>query len=165
MDNTYNCRGQQYRASLFQFQGHTCVEALPATPDGRYANEPLAHGVNPTAGRNTNGLMATANSIAKVRTHKFQGGSLQIEMQPKFFDGIEDMPGYMMNFVTTFFNKGGIQINWNILDLEALKDAIIHPEKPEYQNIIIKVTGYTTRFLCLDKIFREEFVGRNNYDA
>ena len=163
MDNTYNCRGQQYRASLFQFQGHTCTGTLPATPDGRLAQEPLAHGVNPTAGRNTKGLLATANSIAKLHTYKFQGGSLQIEMQPKFFDGIEDMVGYMMHFVTAFFQKGGIQINWNILDLEALKDAIIHPEKPEYQNIIIKVTGYTARFLCLDRLFQEEFVGRNNY--
>ena len=163
LDTTYNNRGQQFRASLFQFQGHTCIDALPATPDGRYANEPLAHGVNPTAGRNTRGLLATANSIAKIHSWKFQGGSLQIEMQPKFFDGVEDMPGYMMNFVTTFFRKRGFQINWNIIDLEALKDAIVHPEKPEYQNIIIKVTGYTTRFLCLDKIFQEEFVERNNY--
>ena len=163
LDTTFNNRGQQFRASLFQFQGHTCVNALPATPDGRYATEPLAHGVNPTAGRNTRGLLATANSVAKIHSWKFQGGSLQIEMQPRFFDGVEDMPGYMMNFVTTFFRKRGFQINWNIIDLEALKDAIIHPEKPEYQNIIIKVTGYTTRFLCLDKIFQEEFVERNNY--
>lgn len=163
LDNTFNNRGQQFRASLFQFQGHTCVDALPATPDGRLANEPLAHGVNPTAGRNTRGLQATANSIAKIHSWKFQGGSLQIEMQPMFFDGVEDMPGYMMNFVTTFFKKRGFQINWNIIDLEALKDAIVHPENPEYQNIIIKVTGYTTRFLCLDKIFQEEFVERNNY--
>lgn len=163
MDNTYNNRGQQYRASLFQFQGHTCVDALPATPDGRLATEPLAHGVNPTAGRNTRGMMATANSIAKIRNYKFQGGAMQIEMQPRFFDGVEDMPGYMMNFVESFFKKNGVQINWNIIDLEKLKDAIAHPENPEYQNIIIKVTGYTTRFLCLDKLFQEEFVTRNNY--
>lgn len=165
LDNTYNNRGQQYRASLFQFQGHTCVDALPATPDGRLANEPLAHGVNPTAGRNTRGLMATANSVAKIHNYKFQGGSLQVEMQPKFFDGKEDMPSYVKNLVEAFFGRGGFQINFNIIDLEALRDAIDHPEKPEYQNIIIKVTGYTTRFLCLDRIFQEEFCGRNNYNS
>ena len=49
------------------------------------------------------------------------------------------------------------------VDLEKLKDAIDHPENPEYQNIIIKVTGYTTRFVCLAKPFQEEFCGRNNY--
>ncbi len=163
LDNTYNNRGQQYRASLFQFQGHTCVDVLPATPDGRLAQEPLAHGVNPTAGRNVKGLLATANSISKIRNYKFQGGSLQVEMQPKFFDGKENLVDYVMNFVTTFFKKGNFQINLNIIDLEALKDAIEHPEKPEYQNIIIKVTGYTTRFLCLAKPFQEEFCSRNNY--
>ena len=165
LDNTYNNRGQQYRASLFQFQGHTCVDALPATPDGRLAHEPLAHGVNPTAGRNTNGLLATANSVSKVHNYKFQGGSLQVEMQPKFFDGKEDMPSYIMDLVKVFFEKGGFQINFNIIDLNVLRDAIDHPEKPEYQNIIIKVTGYTTRFICLDRLFQEEFCSRNNYSA
>ena len=165
MDNTYNCRGQQYRASLFHFQGHTCVDVLPATPDGRLKNEPLAHGCNPTAGRNTNGLLATANSITKIHNYKFQGGSLQIELQPKFFDGKEDMAGYIKNFVLAYLKQGNFQINLNIIDLEALKDAIDHPEKPEYRNIIIKVTGYTARFICLAKPFQIEFCGRNNYNS
>jgi len=165
LDNTYNNRGQQYRASLFQFQGHTMTRVLPATPDGRYATEPLAHGCNPTAGRNTKGLLATANSLAKIKNYKFLGGTLQIEMQPKFFDGKENLADYVMDFAKAFFSKNTFQINLNIIDLEKLKDAIDHPENPEYQNIIIKVTGYTTRFICLAKPFQVEFCGRNNYKA
>ena len=165
MDNTYNCRGQQYRASLFHFQGHTAVDILPATPDGRLASEPLAHGCNPTAGRNTNGLLATANSLAKVHNYKFQGGSLQVELQPKFFDGKEKLGDYIEKFVVSYLSRGTFQVNLNVIDLEALKDAIDHPEKPDYQNIIVRVTGYTSRFICLAKPFQEEFVGRNNYKA
>lgn len=165
LDNTTNCRGQQYRASLFQFQGHTAIDVLPATPDGRLANEPLAHGINPTAGRNTKGLLATANSLAKVHNYKFLGGTLQVELQPKFFDGKENLSDYIREFAEVFFAKGGFQVNLNIIDLEKLKDAIEHPENPEYQNIIIKVTGYTTRFICLAKPFQEEFVGRTNYGS
>jgi formate C-acetyltransferase len=165
LDNTYNNRGQQYRASLFQFQGHTAVDSLPATPDGRYATEPLAHGCNPTAGRNTKGLMATANSLAKIHNYKFLGGTLQVELQPRFFDGKEKLSDYVKTFVESFFSKNTFQINLNIIDLEKLKDAIDHPENPEYQNIIIKVTGYTTRFICLAKPFQIEFCGRNNYGA
>lgn len=165
LDHMYNCRGQQYRASLFQFQGHTAVKVLPATPDGRLATEPLAHGINPTAGRNTHGLLATANSLAKVNNCKFLGGTLQVELQPRFFDGQENISGYIQNFAETFFENGGFQVNLNIIDLEKLKDAIDHPENPEYQNIIIKVTGYTTRFICLAKPFQEEFCGRTNYNA
>ena len=165
LDNTYNNRGQQYRASLFQFQGHTAIDALPATPDGRYATEPLAHGCNPTAGRNTKGLMATANSIAKIHNCKFLGGTMQVELQPRFFDGKEDLAGYIKEFTEAFFSMNTFQINLNIIDLNMLKDAIDHPEKPEYQNIIIKVTGYTTRFICLAKPFQIEFCGRNNYGS
>ena len=164
MDNTTNNRGQQYRASLFQFQGHTASEIIGATPDGRYASEPLAHGCNPTVGRNTKGLFATANSCAKVDNKKFLGGSLQIELQPKFFDGKEEIYKYVEDFSKAYFRKNGVQINLNIMDLEQLKDAIIHPDNPEYQNIIVKVTGYTSRFVTLSKSFQEEFVGRNNYE-
>lgn len=165
MDNMRNNRGQEYRASLFQFQGHTCTNKLPATPDGRLAEEPLAHGCNPTAGRNTKGLLATANSLAKAANYKFQGGSLQVELQPKFFDGKEDIWKYVRDFSETFFKKGGFQVNLNIMDLKKLREAIDHPEKPEYQNIIVKITGYTTRFISLDKSFQKEFVGRNNYES
>ena len=163
LDRTINNRGQCYRASLFQFQGHTCPNVIGATPDGRLADEPLAHGCNPTAGRNKQGLIATANSMVKVDNVKFQGGSLQIEMQPKFFDGRENMGEYIRNFSETFFRRGGVQINLNIMDLEELKKAIDDPMNPEYRNIIVKVTGYTSRFVTLAKKFQQEFVSRENY--
>lgn len=165
LDDTLNNRGQCYRASLFQFQGHTCPTVIGATPDGRLAEEPLAHGCNPTMGRNTKGLLATANSLAKVDNAKFQGGSLQIELQPTFFDGKENMWEYIKNFSETYFKRGGIQINLNIMDLNALKDAIDHPDNPEHQHIIIKITGYTSRFVTLAEKFQREFVERVNYEA
>ena len=163
MDNMTNNRGQQYRASLFQFQGHTASEIIGATPDGRLSSEPLAHGCNPTVGRNTKGLLATANSCAKADNKKFLGGSLQVELQPKFFDGKNDIYKYVEQFSKAFFEKNGIQINLNIMDLNELKKAIDNPDNPEYWNIIVKVTGYTARFVTLSKSFQKEFVGRENY--
>ena len=165
MDSMTNNRGQQYRASLFQFQGHTAPEIIGATPDGRFAEEPLAHGCNPTAGRNIKGLIATANSCAKVDNKKFLGGSLQIELQPTFFDGKDNIYKYIEDFSVVFFKKNGVQINLNIMDLNALKDAIEHPENPEYKNIIVKVTGYTARFVTLSRSFQNEFVKRVNYEG
>ncbi len=164
MDNMTNNRGQQYRASLFQFQGHTASEIIGATPDGRLANEPLAHGCNPTAGRNVKGLLATANSCAKVDNKKFLGGSLQVELQPSFFDGKNDIHKYVEEFSTAFFGKNGIQINLNIMDLEELKKAIDDPDNEKYWNIIVKVTGYTSKFVTLSKSFQKEFVSRTNYE-
>ncbi len=165
LDNLRNNRGQEYRASLFHFQGHTCTDILPATPDGRLASEPLAHGCNPTAGRNVNGLIATANSLSKPHNYKFQGGSLQVELQPKFFDGKDNIGKYVKDFSEAYFKRGGVQINLNIMDLNELRKAIDNPGNPEYQNIIIKITGYTSRFISFARSFQEEFVSRNNYEG
>ena len=164
MDHMTNNRGQQYRASLFQFQGHTASEIIGATPDGRYSCEPLAHGCNPTASRNTRGLLATANSCAKADNKKFLGGSLQVELQPQFFDGKNDIYKYVEEFSKAFFKKNGMQINLNIMDLNELKHAIDDPNNEKYWNIIVKVTGYTARFVTLSKSFQKEFVGRTNYE-
>jgi len=78
---------------------------------------------------------------------------------------MENLTDFIKNFAEVYFSKNNFQINLNIIDLQQLKDAIEHPDKPEYQNIIIKVTGYTTRFVCLAKPFQIEFCGRNNYDT
>jgi len=166
-----NLRGQEFRASLFHFQGQTAPTVIGATPDGRLATEYLANGINPQPGRNNKGLLATANSMAKVDQRKFQGGSLQVEMQPRSFDGAdkehpkEERWKYVRGFSQTFFKKGGLQINLHLMDLNKLRDAIDHPENPEYQNIIIRVTGYATRFITLSKIFQQEFVERVNYEG
>jgi len=158
-----NLRGQEFRASLFHFQGHVEPAAIGATPDGRLAQEYLAHGINPQVGRNNTGLLATANSIAKVDQRKFQGGTLQVELQPRFFDGKKDIGTYVRDFSEVFFKKGGMQINLNIMDLKKLRAAMDHPENPEYQNIIVRVTGYASRFICLSRSYQKEFVERTNY--
>ena len=58
-----------------------------------------------------------------------------------------------------------MQINLDIMDLQKLRDAMEHPENPEYQSIIIRVTGYATRFITLSRIFQKEFVERVNYEG
>ena len=165
LESKRNNKGFNFRASMFQYMGHTYAgKALGATPDGRKASEPYAHGCNPMHGRNINGITATANSLLKVDFRRYQGGSLQIELQPKFFDGKENIGQFIENFSIAYMKKGGVQINLNVIDLEDLKDAIIHPEKAEYQDLVVKVTGYSAHFVVMDKEFQEEFVARVNYD-
>jgi formate C-acetyltransferase len=66
--------------------GHTYAgQFVGATPDGRKADEPVAHGNNPMHGRNTQGMTATVRSFTKIDYAKFQGGSFQVELQPSFF--------------------------------------------------------------------------------
>jgi hypothetical protein len=92
LEHKRNIKGFTFRPSLFQYMGHTYAgPMMGATPDGRRAEEPLAHGCNPMHGRNVAGITATANSLMKVDFARFQGGSLQIELQPKFFDGKDNI--------------------------------------------------------------------------
>jgi formate C-acetyltransferase len=136
---------------------------LGAIPDGRHAAEPLAHGMNPMHGRNTKGLTATANSFCKVEFRKFQGGSFQIELEPSYFpEGIRRADLVEM-FACTFFKLSGVQINLNIISMEKLKQAMEHPELPEHQAIVVKVTGYSSHFLIMDRKFQKEFIQRVNY--
>jgi formate C-acetyltransferase len=165
MDHLVNLRGQQLRASLFHFMGQVASSVIGATPDGRLAEEYLAQGINPQRGRDNKGLLPIANSMAKVDQRKFQGGGMQIELQPKFFDGKEEMWKYIRDFSSVFFKKGGIQINLNIMDLNRLRDAMDRPENPEYQNIVIRVTGYAARFITLSKVYQKEFLARMNYEG
>lgn len=165
MNSLRNIKGFPFRASLFQFMGHTYAgPMLGASPDGRLAHEPIAHGCNPMHGRNTNGVTASAKSLLKVPFTKFQGGSFQIEMQPKFFDGKENKGDYIKNFSISYMRAGGIQINFNVIDLEKLKEAIDDPKNPEYADIVVKVTGYSAHFVVMDKGFQKEFVERVNYN-
>ena len=159
----YNQKGQPFRPSLFHFQGHLEPERVGATPDGRHAKDYLAHGVNPTVGMNTKGLIPTAHSFVTPDLRKFQGASLQVDLQPVFFDGKEQRWTYIRDFSTAFFKSGGLQINLHILDLEKLRDAMDHPEKPEYRNLVVRVTGYCARFITLSRGYQEEFVQRMNY--
>ncbi len=165
LESKRNNKGFNFRASLFQYMGHTYAgKALGATPDGRKADEPYAHGCNPMHGRNINGITATANSLLKVDFEKFQGGSLQIELQPKFFDGKDNIGQFIEAFSIAYMRKGGVQINLNVIDLEQLKGAMEHPEQDEYQDIVVKVTGYSAHFVIMDREFQKEFIERVNYE-
>jgi pyruvate-formate lyase len=164
LEHKRNIKGFTFRPSLFQYMGHTYAgPMMGATPDGRRAEEPLAHGCNPMHGRNTAGITATANSLMKVDFSRFQGGSLQIELQPRFFDGKDNIGSFIEKFSRTYMAHGGVQINLNVIDLAQLQDAIVHPDKPEYQDIVVKVTGYSAHFVLLDREFQKEFVSRVNY--
>jgi formate C-acetyltransferase len=166
LESQRNIKGFNFRPSLFQFMGHTYAgPMIGATPDGRLASDPIAHGCNPMHGRNTHGITATANSLLKIPFEKYQGGSLQIELQPKFFDGKEDKCSYIEKFSRLYMDQGGVQINMNVVDLHQLQRAYEDPKNPDYADIVVKVTGYSAHFVVMDPEFQREFIARVNYEA
>lgn len=166
LESKQNCKGFHFRPSLFQFMGHTYAgPMLGATPDGRKAEEPLAHGMNPMHGRNKDGILATMRSFTKLDYSQYQGGSFQIELHPSFFPEDQPRGNFVCAFANHFFEQGGVQINLNVVDANTLIDAMHHPDKEEYKNIVVKVTGYSAHFVFMDRKFQEEFVQRVNYQS
>ena len=105
------------------------------------------------------------HSFCKIDYKKYQGGSFQIELQPSFFPEGSRKGDFVETFASAFFELGGVQINLNTIDLDLLKEAMIHPEKEEYKNLVVKVTGYSAHFVVMDKKFQEEFLQRVNYSS
>ncbi len=166
LEGKRNIKGGHFRPSLFQFMGHTVAGPyLGATPDGRKKAEPLAHGMNPMHGRNKKGMSATANSFCKLDFKKYQGGSMQIELHPSYFPEEVGRGEMVDHFATAFMRMGGVQINLNVFDLEDLRDAYEHPENPKYEDIVVKVTGYSSHFTKMDRHFQKEFISRVNYSS
>jgi pyruvate-formate lyase len=164
LESKKNNKGFCYRPSLFQYMGHTYAgPMMGATPDGRLAKEPLAHGMNPMHGRNKSGILATVNSFTKLSFEKYQGGSFQIELTPDFFKVGVDKEKMMEAFAIAFFRKGGVQINFNLVDLKVLEEAMHDNDNPVYHDINVKVTGYSSHFVTMDKRFQKEFIERVNY--
>ena len=164
LESKRNIKGFCFRPSLFQFMGHTYAgPMLGATPDGRKRREPVAHGMNPMHGRNHEGMTATIRSFCKLDFSKYQGGSLQVELQPTFFPKEARRGDLVEPFATSFFQMGGVQINLNVLSMAKLHAAMEQPDLPEHQEIVVKVTGYSAHFVVMDRRFQEEFVERVNY--
>ncbi len=158
--------GQPMRPSLYAFMAHLeSKDQVGATPDGRRRGDVYAQGINPQAGVSKKGLIPLANSAASADMRKFQGGSIQVDIQPRFFDGKEDRYSYIRNFSSAFFKSGGQQINLHIMDLKKLEDAMEHPEKPEYRNLVVRVTGYCARFITMSREYQENFISRMNYSS
>ncbi|WP_075589898.1 pyruvate formate lyase family protein [Labilibacter marinus] len=164
LESKKNIKGFNFRPSLFQYMGHTYAgPMLGATPDGRKASEPIAHGMNPMHGRNHKGIAATVESFCKLDFSKYQGGSFQLELTPNFFKTGSDSGKLMDSFSQNFFNKGGVQINFNLVDFKVLEEAMNDNENPIYHDINVKVTGYSSHFVTMDKKFQKEFIERVNY--
>ena len=71
----------------------------------------------------------------------------------------------MEAFAIAFFKKGGVQINFNLVDLKVLEEAYKDNDNPVYHDINVKVTGYSSHFVTMDKRFQKEFIERVNYKA
>ena len=137
-------------------------KATGSLPDGRKAGEPLSPGANPSYGAEQNGLLASLNSVAKL-PYEFalDGISNTQTISPDALGHSEDER--VKNLVAVmdgYFERGAHHLNVNIFGTEKLVDAMEHPEKPEYANFTIRVSGYAVKFIDLTREQQLDVIAR-----
>ena len=141
-------------------------KATGTMPDGRKAGAPLSPGANPSYGAEQSGLLASLNSVAKLpyewaldgisNTQTINPGALGHSEEEKINNLVQVMDGY--------FDQGAHHLNVNVFGTEKLIDAMEHPEKEEYQNFTIRVSGYAVKFIDLTKEHQMDVISRTCHD-
>ena len=135
-------------------------------PDGRRAWTPLSPGANPSYGAEQNGLLASLNSLTKLPYHwALDGISNTQTMNPGALGhDDEERSANLVNVLDGYFDQGAHHLNVNVFGREKLIDAMEHPEKPEYANFTIRVSGYAVKFISLTREQQEDVISRTFHD-
>ena len=141
-------------------------KATGALPDGRAAFTPFAPGATPSYGAEQNGLLASLNSVAKLPyEYALDGISNTETIAPGALGHSEDeRKNNLVHVLDGYFDQGAHHLNVNVFGIEKLKDAMEHPEKPEYANSTIRVSGYAVNFIKLSREHQLEVISRSFHE-
>ena len=137
-------------------------KATASLPDGRKAGEPLSPGANPSYGAEQNGLVASLNSVAKLPyEYALDGISNTQTINPDALGHEEsEQVTNLVNVLNGYFDQGAHHLNVNVFGKEKLIDAMEHPEKEEYANFTIRVSGYAVKFIDLTREQQLDVIAR-----
>ena len=142
-------------------------KATGTMPDGRKGGEPLSPGANPSYGAEKSGLLASLNSVAKLPyEYALDGISNTQTISPEALGHSEDeRKANLVSVMDGYFAAGAHHLNVNVFGTEKLIDAMEHPEKPEYANFTIRVSGYAVKFIDLTREQQLDVIARTCHKA
>lgn len=134
-----------------------------ATPDGRKQKAALSASLDPVSGMDSNGTLAVLNSANKISMETMGNGCvLDLKFLPTFFDNQNNLDA-LKNLITCYFDHGGLELQFNVINPEELIEAQKHPEK--YAHLVVRVSGYSTYFTLLDKNVQDEIIARTLHEV
>ena len=158
IDGRPNTKGGEYRVNLLPTTVHVYFgQVTGATPDGRKSGAPLSDGISPSHGADKYGPTAVIKSVAKIDHYKTGGTLLNQKFMPEV---LADQEGRrkLADLVKSYFKLGGHHIQFNVIKAETLRDAQENPEN--YQNLIVRVAGYSDYFVNIGKDLQNEILAR-----
>lgn len=159
-----NPRGGKFQAGLYTVNWHALAGiSTGALPDGRLSGTALANGLSPSQGADKLGPTAVIRSLTKMNHRLFCNGMvLDLKFHPSFFSD-EKRKNIFKSLVETYFRLGGMEVQFNVVDRKILLKAQQSPE--EYQDLIVRVSGYSAYFIDLNKVCQDEIIARTEYFA
>lgn len=159
-----NPRGGIFQAGLYPVSANVPLGAQTgATPDGRLAHTPVADGVSPSSGKDTNGPTAACNSVARLDHGIASNGTLfNMKIHPTAMSGQKGLENFV-SLVRGYFDQKGMHMQFNVVDRETLLDAQRHPEK--YSGLVVRVAGYSALFTTLSKSLQDDIIRRTEQAA
>ena len=154
--------GGRFHVHLFSFVWHLtpCGEKTGASPDGRRAGDPLAYSLSPMQGRDAAGLTAVLNSLIRMPHHLAAASSSAIiEVDPALFE--DARRDQLVSILKTAIDRGLGQLQLNVVTVDTLIKAQQEPEK--YQNLQVRVSGYSYKFCLLDKTMQDHIIARTKH--
>ncbi len=157
-----NPRGGKYQIGFYSVENHVIMGKLTgATPDGKAACISLANSTSPAQGCESFGPTAVIQSVLKTPMDRLSNGAvLDLKFHPMFFEEPSHVSA-VKTLIEVFFRQGGQEIQFNVIDKETLLDARKHPE--EYQDLIVRVSGFSAFFVTLDPVTQDEIIARAEY--
>ena len=155
-------RGGPFRPSFFSYGMHVFEGlVMGATPNGRLAGEPVSNSFSPSNGAETKGPTALLQSAAKIdHTLISNGCAVNVKLMPNMFQGNERLDK-IAALVRAFFEMGGMEVQFNVVSNETLRDAQRHPDK--HRDLVVRVSGYSALFTDLGEPLQNEIIQRTEF--
>jgi pyruvate-formate lyase len=154
-----NCRGGPYLAGFWSMSNHVAFGLLSgALPSGRPARKPFTPGLTPENVMNVD-LPSSIRTVAALRPEKMPNNiAFNVKISPDSRDSIEETIDQVTAYTKSYFELGGMQIQFNMVTTEMLRDAMEHPEN--YRNLMVRISGYNAYFVELNRDMQLEIIER-----